>query len=110
MNSQEIETALRYDIQLVVLILNDNGYGFIKWEQQAKGFGKFGLETGNPDFVKYAESYGAIGMKVNKGDDLSAVLREAFSKKKFVLVECPVDYSQNYETFSKKLSSITCEM
>ncbi|OGW35384.1 MAG: acetolactate synthase [Nitrospirae bacterium GWD2_57_9] len=109
MNSQEIETALRYSIPLVVLVLNDNGFGFIKWEQQAKGFGSFALDTGNPDFVKYAQSYGAIGMKVNQGDDLAAVLREAFAKKKFVLVECPIDYSQNYETFSRELASIACE-
>ncbi len=109
MNSQEIETALRYSIPLVVLVLNDSGYGFIKWEQQVKGFGSFALDTGNPDFVKYAQSYGAVGMKVNKGDDLSIVLTEAFAKKKFVLVECPIDYSQNYETFSRELASIACE-
>lgn len=110
MNSQEIETALRYDIPLVVLVLNDNGFGFIKWEQQAKGFPNFGLDCGNPDFVKYAESYGAVGMKVNRGDDLSRVLRDAFSLDTFVLVECPVDYSLNYETFSKELGNITCIM
>lgn len=109
MNSQEIETALRYSIPLVVLVLNDNGFGFIKWEQQDKGFRNFDLDMGNPDFVKYAESYGAIGMRVNKGEDLSEVLRKAFDQKKFTLVECPIDYSVNYETFSKELASITCE-
>ncbi len=110
MNSQEIETALRHQIPLVVLVLNDNGFGFIKWEQQAKGFPNFGLDYGNPDFVKLAESYGAIGMKVNRGDDLSALLKDAFAKKKFVLVECPIDYSQNYETFSKELGRLACEL
>ena len=109
MNSQEIETALRYNIPLVVLVLNDNGYGFIKWEQQAKGFQNFGLDLGNPDFVKYAESYGAVGMRVKKGDDLSAVLKEAFSRNRFTLVECPVNYSGNYDTFSRELADISCE-
>jgi acetolactate synthase-1/2/3 large subunit len=109
MNSQEIETALRYSIPLVVLVLNDNGYGFIRWEQQAKGFGSFGLDTGNPDFVKYAQSYGAIGIKVNQGDDLAEVLSKAFAMKTVVLIECPIDYSQNYETFSKELASIACK-
>jgi acetolactate synthase-1/2/3 large subunit len=108
MNSQELETALRYDVPLVVLILRDNAYGFIKWEQQAKGFRNFALEYGNPDFVKYAESYGAVGLKVNKGDDLSDVLRQAFGKKKPALVDCPVDYSVNFETFSKELGTISC--
>ena len=95
MNSQELETALRENIPLVTLIINDNAFGFIKWEQKAKEFGSFGLDYGNPDFVRYAESFGAVGMKVKEGDDLSAVLREAFSLKRPVVVECPVDYSVN---------------
>jgi acetolactate synthase-1/2/3 large subunit len=109
MNSQELETALRYDVPLVVLVLNDNAFGFIKWEQKSKGFASFGLDYGNPDFVRYAESYGAVGMKVKEGDDLSHLLREAFSTKKLVVIECPIDYSVNYETFSKELANIACE-
>ena len=110
MNSREIETALRCKTPLVVLILNDNAYGFIKWEQQAKGFPNFGLDYGNPDFVKYAESYGAVGMKVGKNDSLSEMLRKAFSLDTVVIVECPIDYSVNYETFSKELSNIVCDI
>jgi acetolactate synthase-1/2/3 large subunit len=110
MNSREIETALRYRVPLVVLILNDNAFGFIKWEQQAKGFQSFGLDYKNPDFVKYAESYGAVGIKVQEGDSLSDILREAFSLKTVVLIECPIDYSVNYETFSKELADIPCDV
>ena len=110
MNSREIETALRCNTPLVVLILNDNAYGFIKWEQQAKGFPDFGLDYGNPDFVKYAESYGAAGMKVGKDDSLSEALRKAFSLDTVVLIECPIDYSGNYETFSRELSNIVCDI
>jgi len=109
MNSQEVETALRYNVPLVVLILNDNGFGFIKWEQQAKGFENFGLDYRNPDFVKYAESYGAVGMKVTEGDSLSDILRKAFSQKTVVLIECPIDYTVNYEIFSRELANIICE-
>jgi acetolactate synthase-1/2/3 large subunit len=108
MNSREIETALRCGVPLVCLVLNDNAFGFIKWEQQAKGFPAFGLDYTNPDFVRYAESYGAVGMKVKEGDDLSEVLRKAFSLKTVVLVECPIDYSVNFETFSKELATIVC--
>jgi acetolactate synthase-1/2/3 large subunit len=100
---------LRYDLPVVVLVLNDNGFGFIKWEQQAKGFENFGLEYGNPDFVRYAESYGARGMRVHPGDSLSELLRRAFAMKTTVLIECPIDYSKNYETFSKELSRIACD-
>jgi len=109
MNSQELETALRYDIPLVVLILNDNAFGFIKWEQQAKGFPAFGLDYRNPDFAKYAESFGAVGVMVREGDDLTKVLRDAFALKKLVVIECPVDYSVNFEMFSRKLNDLACE-
>jgi acetolactate synthase-1/2/3 large subunit len=109
MNSRELETALRYNVPLVILILNDNGFGFIKWEQQAKGYPAFGLDYANPDFVKYAESYGAVGMKMTEGDNLSELLRKAFSMRTVVLIECPIDYSVNYELFSKELSNIVCE-
>ncbi len=109
MNSRELETALRVKTPLVILLLNDNAFGFIKWEQQAKGFRNFGLEYGNPDFVKYAESYGAVGLRVQKGDSLSEVLRKAFSLNTVVLIDCPIDYSVNYETFSRELSNIVCE-
>jgi len=110
MNSRELETALRYKVPVVVLVLNDNAFGFIKWEQQAKGFPDFGLNYGNPDFVKYAESYGAIGMKVREGDDLSKLLRKAFELNTVVLIECPIDYSANFETFSKELANIQCDL
>jgi acetolactate synthase-1/2/3 large subunit len=108
MNSREIETALRCGTSLVCLVLNDNAFGFIKWEQQAKGYPPFGLDYSNPDFVRYAESYGAVGMKVKEGDDLAEVLRKAFSLNTVVLVECPIDYSVNFETFSKELANIVC--
>ncbi len=110
MNSQELETALRYKVPVVVLILNDNAFGFIKWEQQAKGFPGFALDYSNPDFVKYAESFGAAGMKVKETDYLPDLLRKAFSLKKLVLIECPVDYSANFETFSCELANIICEI
>jgi len=110
MTSCEIETALRYDVPIVVLVLNDNAFGFIKWKQQSRNFANFALDYSNPDFVRYAESFGAIGMKVNSGDDLSELLRKAFAMKKLVIIECPIDYSPNYETFSKELSNIVCEI
>jgi acetolactate synthase-1/2/3 large subunit len=109
LNSQELETALRYAVPLVVLILNDNAFGFIKWEQQAKGFKAFGLDYQNPDFAKYAESFGAVGVKVCKGDDLTKVLQDAFTMKKVVVIECPVDYSANFEMFSRELNDLACD-
>lgn len=106
MNSQDLETAVRLGLNVVVLLLNDNAYGFIKWKQNNYGFDDFALDVGNPDFVKYAESYGAIGMKVDKVEDLKSKLEEAFKQDKPVIIECPIDYSENYEVWNKELDMI----
>ena len=95
MNSQDLETAVRLGMDLVVLILRDDGYGFIRWKQQEMGFAEFGMDFQNPDFVAYAEAYGASGIRVEKGDRLGAVLEAAFAKGGPVLVECAIDYSEN---------------
>lgn len=110
MNSQEMETAVRLSLPIVVLILNDNAFGFVKWEQRNKGLPVFGTEYGNPDFVRYADSYGAEGMRLEESGRLSGILEEAFSRKGPVVIDCPVDYSVNYETFSKEIANIVCEI
>src|ERR687890_995154 len=93
MNSQELETAVRLGLDLVVLILDDNGYGMIRWKQAVDRFPDFGLTFGNPDFVKYAESYGARGWRVNATEDLVPTLEAAFRHGGVHLVGVPVDYS-----------------
>lgn len=99
MNSQDLETAVRLKHDLVVLVLRDDAYGFIQWKQRDMGFEDFGMTFGNPDFVKYAEAYGACGMRVQEGDRLADVLDAAFSRagelKRPCLVDCPIDYSEN---------------
>ena len=107
MNSQEIETALRYDIPFVIMIWRDNEYGLIKWHQQRR-FERSGLiEFNNPDFVKYAESFGAKGYRVEAADDLIPTLRQAFADKTVVVVEVPVDYSENMK-LTEKLGELVC--
>jgi len=110
MNSQELETAVRYNIPIVILIVNDNGFGFIRWKQKSMGFANFGMDYGNPDFARYAETYGAVGMKVQEGDNLSAILNRAFSLERPVVIECPIDYSLNYETFSREIERSVCRV
>ena len=78
MNSQEMETAVRLKLNLVVLILEDSAYGMIRWKQAVDSFPDFGLSFGNPDFVKYAESYGAKGSRVESADGLVPTLERAF--------------------------------
>ena len=108
MNAQELETALRLNVPVVVLILNDNAFGFIKWKQEAMGFRDFALDYTNPDFARFAEAHGAAGITMRKGDDLAEVLREAFALHKVAVIECPIDYSVNYETFSKEIEDLVC--
>ena len=82
MNSQELETAVRLKLNLVVLVLEDRAYGMIRWKQEVDGFPDFGLEFGNPDFVAYAKSYGAKGSRVGKASELSTMLEAAFSGRR----------------------------
>ncbi len=95
MNSQELETAIRLGLDLVVLILQDDAYGMIRWKQSVDGFADFGLTFGNPDFVKYAEAYGARGTRIEATADLVPALRKAFDVGGVHLVTAPVDYSEN---------------
>ncbi|MBI2479833.1 MAG: acetolactate synthase large subunit [Planctomycetia bacterium] len=95
MNSQELETAVRLELDLVVLILRDDAYGMIKWKQPHMGLKDFGLDYGNPDFVKYAESYGAYGHRVDSAAGLLALLSECLDLPGVHLIEVPVDYSDN---------------
>ncbi len=95
MNSQEMETAVRLKLNLVVLILVDNAYGMIRWKQAVDDFPDFGLTFGNPDFVKYAESYGAKGTCVTSTGGLIPSLEAAFAGGGVHLVAVPIDYSEN---------------
>jgi acetolactate synthase-1/2/3 large subunit len=95
MNSQELETAVRLRLNLVILILQDNAYGMIRWKQAADHFPDFGLTFGNPDFVKYAESYGAIGRQVTRTEDLVPALETSFREGAIQLVRVPIDYAKN---------------
>jgi acetolactate synthase-1/2/3 large subunit len=103
MNSQELETAVRLKMDLVVLILRDDGYGMIKWKQAGMGFNDFGLDYGNPDFVKYAESYGAHGHRVERTEDLVPTLRHCLETAGVHVVEVPVDYSGNAKLLDNEL-------
>jgi acetolactate synthase I/II/III large subunit len=98
MNSQEIETALRLQLNLTILILNDSAYGMIKWKQDLDDMPDFGLDFNNPDFVKYAESYGARGYRIEKTEDLYPQLKKCSETPGVHLIDCPIDYSEN-ETF-----------
>ncbi|RUX78060.1 acetolactate synthase large subunit [Mesorhizobium sp. M7A.F.Ca.US.006.04.2.1] len=95
MNSQELETAVRLKLNLVVLLLEDHAYGMIRWKQAVDEFPDFGMTFGNPDFVRYAEAYGAKGTRVGEIADLRQALERAFTGGGVHLVVVPIDYSEN---------------
>lgn len=96
MNSQELETAVRLGLNLTVIILNDNAYGMIKWKQEDMGFESFGLDYKNPDFVKYAESYGAIGHRPTSDESFRETLDKALNTDGVHVIDLAVDYSLNH--------------
>ena len=105
MNSQEMETAVRLGLNLVVLVLRDNAYGMIRWKQQADGFPDFGMTFGNPDFAAYAKAYHAKGSQVETADGLVTALEAAFRAGGVHLIAAPIDYSENTRVLIDELRS-----
>ncbi len=107
MNSQEIETALRLHLPFVILIWNDGKYGVIEWNQ-LRHFGRSShIDFVNPDFVKYAESFGARGYRVTSARALLPTLKRALDEQSVVLIDCPVDCSENMK-LTEKLGKLIC--
>ena len=105
MNSQEIETALRIGVAMVILIWSDCEYGLIKWHQLRKLGRPSHIDFTNPDFVKYAESFGAKGYRVESAADLVPTLQKAIADDTVVVIDCPVDYSENMK-LTEELSGL----
>jgi acetolactate synthase-1/2/3 large subunit len=107
MNSQEIETAMRVGTPFVVLIFNDAEYGLITWHQMQEFGRPSHVAFRNPDFVKYAESFGAKGYRVERTEDLLPTLKRALAGDTVAIVDCPVDYSENMK-LTERLRSLEC--
>jgi acetolactate synthase-1/2/3 large subunit len=103
MNSQELETAVRLKLDLVVLIIEDHAYGMIRWKQAVDGFPDFGMTFSNPDFVTYAASYRAKGHRIAAVADLVPTLEAAFAEGGVHLVAVPIDYSENTRVLVNEL-------
>ncbi len=110
MNCQDLETAVRLKLDLAVLILRDNAYGMIEWKQAGMDFPSFGLGFGNPDFVAFAESFGARGFRVESSDTLLETLENALKIPGVKIIDCPVDYSWNdrllHKTFQQEAAAL----
>ena len=110
MNSQEMETAVRLKLNITVVVLNDNSYGMIRWKQANMGFKDWGLTYNNPDFVKYAESYGANGYRVGAAAEIPALLERCLKTPGVNLIEVPVDYSDNDRILNHDLKRLASQV
>ena len=110
MNSQEMETAVRLKLNLVVIVLNDSAYGMIRWKQAVDKFADFGLTFGNPDFVKYGEAYGAKGARVTATKNLVPAIDAAYKGGGVHLIDVPIDYSENVRVLGEELKQRVSEI
>jgi len=97
MNSQEIETALRLRLPFVILVWVDDAYGLISWKMDMEIGHNVDTRFANPDFVAYAESFGAKGYRISSADELLPRLRAALAADTVSVIACPVDYAANTE-------------
>ena len=109
MNSMELETAVREKIPLVVLVWVDGSYGMIKWEMDLELGHHSHVDFGNPDFVKFAESFGAKGYLITRAGDILPTLKRSLADNHVSVIACPVDYSQN-AGLTNKLGKLTGPM
>ena len=107
MNSQEIETAMRLQLALVILIWNDNSYGLIEWKQELLYKRSGHVRFTNPDFVRYAESFGARGQRIERAEELLPALRQALEARTVTIIDCPVDYRENMQ-LTEELGQMIC--
>ena len=103
MNSQEMETAVRLKLNLVIVVLEDGAYGMIRWKQAVDQFADFGMTFNNPDFVQYASAYGARGTRVGAIEEFIPTLEGAFRQGGVHLVAAPIDYSENMRVLRDEL-------
>jgi len=108
MNSQELETAVRMELDLVIIILNDSAYGMIKWKQEGEGFKGYGLDFANPDLVQYANSFGAIGHRPETVESFIEVLDTALNSKGVHVIDLAVDYSLNHQILNVLIKEKAC--
>jgi acetolactate synthase-1/2/3 large subunit len=110
MNSQELETAVRLKQNITQIVLRDNAYGMIKWKQANMHFANFGMDMGNPDFVKYAEAYGAQGWRPNSVAEFRSMLKNCIATPGVHLMDVAIDYSDNDRVLNKEIRELSSKL
>lgn len=108
MTSQDLETAKRMKLDLVIVLLRDNAYGMIKWKQQSMHLPSFALDFTNPDFNLLADAYGIQGYTIQDAADFKKTLHKILNAKGIHLLDVPIDYADNYKVLVEDLQKKTC--
>jgi acetolactate synthase-1/2/3 large subunit len=95
MNLQDLETAVRMKLNIAIVVFNDSSYNLIKWKSMKKFGDAYGVDFTNPDFIKVAEGFGAIGLRLKSAEDFEPMLRDALNRDVPVIIDVPIDYSDN---------------
>ncbi|MEM5329046.1 acetolactate synthase large subunit [Paraburkholderia sp. JHI2823] len=110
MNSQELETAVRLKLDLVVLLLRDDAFGMIRWKQENMNFPDYGMTLQNPDFVDYARSYGAHGHRVGAADALRPLVEQCLAQPGVHVIDVPIDYSDNERVLNREIKRLSAQL
>jgi acetolactate synthase-1/2/3 large subunit len=86
---------MRLNVAIVILIWNDASYGLIEWKQQNQFGRTSNVKFTNPDFVQYAQSFGAVGVRIESTEQLMPELKSALARDTVTIIDCPVDYREN---------------
>ena len=107
MNAQELETAVRLKLDLVILLLRDDAYGMIRWKQAEMGYADYGMQFGNPDFVAFAEAHGAHGHRPASADEFLPTLQRAYDAGGVHLIDLQIDYSDNHRVLNEAIRELS---
>jgi acetolactate synthase-1/2/3 large subunit len=107
MNAQELETAVRLKLDLVILLLRDDAYGMIRWKQGEMHFPDYGMVFGNPDFVMFAEAHGAHGHRPESAKEFLPTLKRAFDAGGVHLIDLRIDYSDNHRILNEEIGRLS---
>jgi acetolactate synthase-1/2/3 large subunit len=97
-------------MHIVQIVLRDNAYGMIKWKQANMGFANFGMDMGNPDFVKYAESYGAKGWRPSSVAEFRSMFARTLDEPGVHLIDLAIDYSDNDRVLNKEIKELSAKL
>ncbi len=107
MNAQELETAVRLKLDLVILLLRDDAYGMIRWKQAEMGYADYGMQFGNPDFVLFAQAHGAYGHRPASADEFLPALQRAYAQGGVHLIDLAIDYSDNHRILDEEIRRLS---